>query len=127
VPEDLPAAAVVGLGCRFATAFHGLHMRARLSAGETVAVFGCGGVGQSAIMIARALGAEVVAVDVSPAALDSARRLGAGRTVDAPGPGPYAPSAAGARSGRPSARWRRWGGMCRSVCCRVGRSSICRA
>lgn len=88
VPEDLPAAAVVGLGCRFATAFHGLHMRARLSAGETVAVFGCGGVGQSAIMIARALGAEVVAVDVSPAALDSARRLGAGRTVDARGLGP---------------------------------------
>ena len=83
VPEDLPAAAVVGLGCRFATAYHGLHMRAQLSAGETVAVFGCGGVGQSAIMIARALGAEVVAVDVSPAALESARRLGAGGAAGA--------------------------------------------
>jgi D-arabinose 1-dehydrogenase-like Zn-dependent alcohol dehydrogenase len=83
VPEDLPAAAVVGLGCRFATAFHGLRVRANLSAGETVAVFGCGGVGLSAIMIARALGAEVVAVDVSDAALDSARELGAARTVNA--------------------------------------------
>lgn len=88
VPEDLPAAAVVGLGCRFATAFHGLRVRARLGAGETVAVFGCGGVGLSAIMIARALGAEVVAVDVSDAALASARELGAACTVDARGLGP---------------------------------------
>ncbi|WP_209323345.1 alcohol dehydrogenase catalytic domain-containing protein [Brevibacterium renqingii] len=88
VPEELPAAAVVGLGCRFATAFHGLRVRAELTAGETVAVFGCGGVGLSAIMIARALGAEVVAVDVSRAALSSARRLGAVRTVDAGGLSP---------------------------------------
>ncbi|WP_166972828.1 zinc-binding dehydrogenase [Brevibacterium atlanticum] len=83
VPEDLPAAAVVGLGCRFATAFHGLRVRARLGAGETVAVFGCGGVGLSTIMIARALGAEVVAVDVNDAALASARELGAAHTVNA--------------------------------------------
>lgn len=43
---------LVGLGCRFATAFRGLHDRARLQPGELVAVFGCGGVGLSAIMIA---------------------------------------------------------------------------
>ncbi|UVI34924.1 zinc-binding dehydrogenase [Brevibacterium spongiae] len=83
VPEDLPAAAVVGLGCRFATAFHGLRTRARLAAGETVAVFGCGGVGLSAIIIAHALGAKVVAVDVSDAALASARDLGAAQCVNA--------------------------------------------
>lgn len=88
VPEDLPAAAVVGLGCRFATAFHGLRVRARLAAGETVAVFGCGGVGLSAIMIAHALGAKVVAVDVSDAALASAREFGADRTVNAHDHGP---------------------------------------
>ena len=83
VPEDLPAAAVVGLGCRFATAFHGLRVRAQLAANETVAVFGCGGVGLSAIMIARALDAKVVAVDVSDAALESAREFGAERCVNA--------------------------------------------
>ena len=83
VPEELPAAAVVGLGCRFATAFHGLRVRARLAADETVAVFGCGGVGLSAIMIARALGARVIAVDVSDAALESARKFGAERCVNA--------------------------------------------
>lgn len=88
VPDDLPAAAVVGLGCRFATAFHGLQVRAGLAAGETVAVFGCGGVGLSAIMIARAIGAEVVAIDVSDAALARARELGAVRTVNASGLSP---------------------------------------
>ena len=45
--------------------------------GEWVAVHGCGGVGLSAIMIAVAAGARVVAVDVSPDALELARGLGA--------------------------------------------------
>ena len=88
VPDALPASAVVGLGCRFATAFHGLRVRANLSAGETVAVFGCGGVGLSAIMIARAIGAEVLAIDVSDSALDRAREHGAARTVNAAGKSP---------------------------------------
>ena len=88
VPEDLPASAVVGLGCRFATAFHGLQVRAELSAGESVAVFGCGGVGLSAIMIARAIGAGVVAIDVNHAALHRAREHGAMRTVNASGKSP---------------------------------------
>nr|WP_275902201.1 alcohol dehydrogenase catalytic domain-containing protein [Brevibacterium zhoupengii] len=88
VPDDLPASAMVGLGCRFATAFHGLRVRANLSAGETVAVFGCGGVGLSAIMIARAIGAQVVAVDVSDAALERARQHGAVHTVNASGKNP---------------------------------------
>ncbi|TSI16004.1 zinc-binding dehydrogenase [Brevibacterium aurantiacum] len=88
VPDDLPASAMVGLGCRFATAFHGLRVRANLHEGETVAVFGCGGVGLSAIMIARAIGARVVAVDVSDAALDRAREHGASHTVNATGQTP---------------------------------------
>ncbi|PCC54778.1 zinc-binding dehydrogenase [Brevibacterium aurantiacum] len=88
VPDDLPASAMVGLGCRFATAFHGLRVRANLNAGETVAVFGCGGVGLSAIMIARAIGAQVVAVDVSDAALERARQHGAAHTVNASGKSP---------------------------------------
>ncbi|MGW5639497.1 zinc-binding dehydrogenase [Streptomyces sp. NPDC003832] len=50
---------------------------------EWVAVHGCGGVGLSAVMIAAAAGARVVAVDVSPGALDLARRFGAAACVDA--------------------------------------------
>ncbi|WP_143626530.1 zinc-binding dehydrogenase, partial [Streptomyces viridosporus] len=50
-----------------------------------VAVHGCGGVGLSAVMIAAAAGARVVAVDVSPHALDLARTFGAAERVDATG------------------------------------------
>jgi alcohol dehydrogenase len=53
--------------------------------GDWVAVHGCGGVGLSAVMIAAAHGARVIAVDVSPAALDLARAFGAAGTVDATG------------------------------------------
>jgi Zn-dependent alcohol dehydrogenase len=48
-----------------------------------VAVHGCGGVGLSAIMIANAIGANVVAIDISERALTLARALGAAATVDA--------------------------------------------
>lgn len=77
VPDgvDLPTAA--GLGCRFATAFRALVGRARVREGEWVAVVGAGGVGLSAVMIARALGARVVAVDRNPEALAVAGDLGA--------------------------------------------------
>ncbi|GAA5156700.1 zinc-dependent alcohol dehydrogenase family protein [Nocardioides marinquilinus] len=72
---DLPTAA--GLGCRFATAYRALVARARLDAGEWVTVIGAGGVGLSAVMIAHALGARVVAVDRNPDALAVATDLGA--------------------------------------------------
>ena len=54
-----------------------------MRAGQWLAVHGCGGVGLSAVMIGVALGARVVAVDVSPAALDRAKALGAEVVVDA--------------------------------------------
>ena len=71
------------LGCRFATAFRAVTAHGRVRAGDWLAVHGCGGVGLSAVMIASALGARVVAVDVDPAALDLARALGAEVTVEA--------------------------------------------
>lgn len=77
---DFTTAAV--LGCRFATAFHALTAQAKLKPHEWLAVFGCGGVGLSTIMIAVALGARVVAVDPSPAALARAADLGAEATVE---------------------------------------------
>lgn len=90
VGEGLPAEAVVPLGCRFATAFRGLRQRAQLHAGELVAVIGCGGVGLSAVMIAAALGARVIAVDISPRALELAQRHGAERAVLTAGLDPQA-------------------------------------
>ncbi|MFG3304021.1 zinc-dependent alcohol dehydrogenase family protein [Streptomyces wuyuanensis] len=83
VPEELSFATAAGLGCRFATAFRAVVAQGRLTAGEWVAVHGCGGVGLSAVMIAVACGARVVAVDISPRALDLARNFGAAECVDA--------------------------------------------
>lgn len=94
VGEDLPAEAVVTLGCRFATAYRGLTARAGLRAGESVAVIGCGGVGLSAVMIAASLGARPVAVDVDPEAFALARAHGAAATVDSRGLDPAAAAAA---------------------------------
>ncbi|MFE9449268.1 zinc-dependent alcohol dehydrogenase family protein [Streptomyces sp. NPDC006739] len=82
VEEEMSFATAASLGCRFATAFRAVVQRGRVAAGEWVAVHGCGGVGLSAVMIAAACGARVVAVDVSPEALELARRFGAARCVD---------------------------------------------
>ncbi|WP_166847200.1 alcohol dehydrogenase catalytic domain-containing protein [Isoptericola sp. BMS4] len=85
VPDDVSAEAAAALGCRFATAYRGLVGRARLAAGERVVVVGAGGVGLSAVMIASALGAQVVAVDRHEPALDAARHAGAADVVLADG------------------------------------------
>ncbi|MEV6864505.1 zinc-dependent alcohol dehydrogenase family protein [Streptosporangium subroseum] len=83
LPQEVSMVAAASLGCRFATAFRAVTAQGRLASGEWVAVHGCGGVGLSAIMVAAAYGARVVAVDVSPAALEAAKRFGAEATVDA--------------------------------------------
>ncbi|MGI5454959.1 zinc-dependent alcohol dehydrogenase family protein [Streptomyces sp. CA-249302] len=83
IPDGMSYATAASLGCRFATAFRAVVQQGRAAAGEWVAVHGCGGVGLSAVMIAAASGARVVAVDVSPQALDLARKFGATECVDA--------------------------------------------
>ena len=77
VPDDLPADVAAGLGCRFATAYRAVALVGRVQTGEWVAVHGCGGVGLSAVMVAVALGARVLAVDPEPASLALASELGA--------------------------------------------------
>jgi Zn-dependent alcohol dehydrogenase len=75
LPDELDADTAAALGCRFATAYRAVLQVGRVRAGEWVAVHGCGGVGLSAVMIAVAAGARVVAVDVSdPALRPRARR-----------------------------------------------------
>lgn len=83
LPETMSFATAASLGCRFATSFRAIVDQGRTSAGEWVAVHGCGGVGLSAIMIANAIGANVVAVDISDEKLALARDLGAVATVNA--------------------------------------------
>ncbi|MFI6595728.1 zinc-dependent alcohol dehydrogenase family protein [Nonomuraea sp. NPDC050536] len=82
LPEEMPFATAAGLGCRFATAFRAVVQVGGVRPGEWVAVHGCGGVGLSAVMIASAAGARVVAVDVSSQALHLAERAGATHFVN---------------------------------------------
>ncbi|KAA1380597.1 zinc-binding dehydrogenase [Aeromicrobium fastidiosum] len=77
IPDEVDFATAASLGCRFATAYRALIGRAHLVAGEWVTVVGAGGVGLSAVMIAKALGAHVVVVDRNREALDAAASLGA--------------------------------------------------
>ena len=88
LPDELDYVTAGMLGCRFATAFHALTAQAQVRPGEWVAVYGCGGVGLSAVMVATALGARVVAVDPSSAALARASDLGAESLVADPDPVP---------------------------------------
>jgi len=77
IPDEIEFEAAASLGCRFATAYRALTGRARLIAREWVTVIGAGGVGLSAVMIAKAIGGRVIAVDRHPEALEVAGRLGA--------------------------------------------------
>ncbi len=83
LPESLSPVLAAGLGCRVTTAWHALTGRAALQAGEWLAVHGTGGVGLSALILGRALGARVVVVDVVPEKLAHALTLGAEAAVDA--------------------------------------------
>jgi len=83
LPDGLDFATAAGLGCRFATSFRAVVDQGQVRAGQWVAVHGCGGVGLSAIMIAAAVGAQVVAVDISAERLALARTLGATVTLNA--------------------------------------------
>lgn len=77
LPDEIPFEHAAIMMCSSATSFHALR-KGRLQAGETVAVFGAGGLGMSAIQLARGLGAlEVYAVDINPAKLALAGRFGA--------------------------------------------------
>jgi alcohol dehydrogenase len=85
LPDSVDFVTAASLGCRFATAFRAVTTHGRLGADQWLAVHGCGGVGLSAVMIAVALGARVVAVDVNPDALERASELGAAAVADAGG------------------------------------------
>jgi alcohol dehydrogenase len=83
LPDSLSYELAASLGCRFTTAYRALVQLAQLKAGETLVVFGCGGVGLSAILIAQALGARSIAVDIDADKLELARSVGAEVLINA--------------------------------------------
>jgi S-(hydroxymethyl)glutathione dehydrogenase / alcohol dehydrogenase len=77
-PDGIPLTDAALLGCAVLTGYGAVHHSARVRDGETVAVFGAGGVGLAALQAARIAGASrIVAVDVSPAKEELARAAGA--------------------------------------------------
>lgn len=82
LPDSIPDDAAAALGCRFVTAFRGVVDQGRVRAGEWVAVHGCGGVGLSAIMIAKAAGARVIAIDITEDKRAKAKQAGADVVID---------------------------------------------
>ena len=83
LPENIDYVTAASLGCRFATSFRAVVVQGQVSAGQWVVVHGCGGVGLSAVMIANALGASVIAIDIDQEKLGFAKSLGAVATIDA--------------------------------------------
>ena len=82
LPESMDYVTAASLGCRFVTSFRAVVEQGKVAAGQWVAVHGCGGVGLSAIMIASAAGASVVAVDISEDKLALAKSLGATAVIN---------------------------------------------
>jgi len=83
LPDSMSFETASSLGCRFVTSFRAVVDQGAVCAGQWVAVHGCGGVGLSAIMIATAMGANVIAIDIGAPQLQKATELGAVATVDA--------------------------------------------
>jgi D-arabinose 1-dehydrogenase-like Zn-dependent alcohol dehydrogenase len=83
LPDSIGFVDAASMACRYMAAFHGIVDQVNVRGGEWAVVHGCGGMGLSAVQIAVALGAKVIAVDISDATLGAARNLGAAHTVNA--------------------------------------------
>lgn len=83
LPEELDFVTAASLGCRLATAYRAVALQGKVRPGDWVAIHGCGGVGLSAVMVASALGARPIAVDVREDALAMAAEFGAEHLLNA--------------------------------------------
>ena len=82
LPDEIGFVSAASLGCRFTTSYRAVVDQAGVTPGQWVVVHGCGGVGLSAVMIASALGARVIAVDIAKAQLELALTVGAHSVID---------------------------------------------
>ena len=108
IDNDIPFDRAALVGCGVTTGVGAALNTARVARVRLVAVFGCGGVGNSVIQGARIAGArQIIAIDIVPRKLETARHFGATDVVlstdERPGQGDQAPSA-GAASTSPSTR-----------------------
>ncbi|HKP84645.1 MAG TPA: zinc-dependent alcohol dehydrogenase, partial [Blastocatellia bacterium] len=82
VPDSLSSEEAAPFFCAGVTVYRAIK-NAGIEPGQRVAIFGIGGLGHLAVQIARAFGAEVIAVDIAEDKLDLARSLGAGAAINA--------------------------------------------
>jgi alcohol dehydrogenase len=82
LPDEVDFVTASSLGCRFITSFRAVVEQGKVQPDQWVAVWGCGGVGLSAVMIAAALGAHVVAIDIANDKLELAGSIGATVTLN---------------------------------------------
>jgi alcohol dehydrogenase len=83
IPDAMSFEVAASLGCRFATSYRALALVHRPLPGEWVVIFGCGGVGLAAIMVAKSRGAQVIAIDISDETLAFATKVGADYVINA--------------------------------------------
>ena len=83
LPESIPLEEASIIADAISTPYHAVKNRARVQPGDTVVIFGCGGVGINAVQMASAAGGYVIAVDVNPRKLEWATEFGAAKTIDA--------------------------------------------
>ncbi len=82
LPPDIPLEEGSIIADAISTPFHAVKNRAEVRAGDSVVVYGCGGVGVNIVQVAAAFGGVVIAVDVSDRKLEWAKRLGATYTLN---------------------------------------------
>ena len=80
--DEIDFVTAASLGCRFATSYRAVVDQGKVADGQWVAVYGCGGVGLSVVMISKAFRARVIAVDISDEVLGLARSVGADAVVN---------------------------------------------
>lgn len=82
LPKEIPLEEASIISDAMSTPFHALKNRANLRPGDSVVIYGVGGVGLNAVQIAVALGASVIAVDKIDGKLKQAKELGASETIN---------------------------------------------
>lgn len=82
LPDSVDFESGASLGCRFSTSYRAVVDQGALAKGEWIAIYGCGGVGVSAVMIAAALGAYAIGIDPRPQARQLALDAGATLVFD---------------------------------------------
>lgn len=82
LPAAIPLEEAAVIADAMSTPYHAVKNRAQVRPGDTVVVFGCGGVGINAVQLAAAAGGFVIAVDVSERKLEWARRFGAAAVIN---------------------------------------------